>query len=314
MRQKSCGQSGMAIVLVDKAAPVRMQGVDVTCEKAVACDSTVATWPINAPTRKGRLGRLLRTLPCWLHELASKVRIAMRYSRTIAYACVLLVPQPLGACGRWELDGIRSGRDGQLCGTLHARLNKAVRSGECMYDAIETYPGFSQPPWQKLVPIEHLDLVAQFERFAQEGGGPAQQSDDYYRSRAQSFINEGGELAVWRVHLLFCYDDACTRRADGEQTVVMQTTKIELEHPPIGCPGKTSQGWVRRTFIVSADLTQLDPQVEPSVAHLYTNRALVLFDGMPLLINSYSVAHPSYVICNFMFTDMAGTTRKQEVK
>ena len=43
----------------------------------------------------------------------------------------------------------------------------------------------------------------------------------------------------------------------GQRARGRQTTKIELEHPPIGCPGKTSQGWVRRTFIVSADLTQL---------------------------------------------------------
>jgi hypothetical protein len=207
------------------------------------------------------------------------------------------------ADGHWEMDGIRSGRDGQLCSALHARLNKAVRSGECMYDAIETYPGFSQPPWQSLPPIEHLDLVAQFERFAQEGGGPTQQSDDYYRRQAQSFIDEGGELAVWRAHLLFCYDDACMRRADGEQTVVMQTTRIELEHPPRGCPGKTSQGWIRRTFIVTADLTKLDPQVEPSKAHLFTNRWLVLYDGRPLLISSDSVARLGSVICRFYFRE-----------
>jgi hypothetical protein len=80
--------------------------------------------------------------------------------------CFLLGVQIVQA-GQWTSEGLSGSVDDALCGELLERLNSLGE--QCAEDAIETYPGFSEAPWENLSPEEHEDLVAKLLRYWQVG-------------------------------------------------------------------------------------------------------------------------------------------------
>jgi hypothetical protein len=211
---------------------------------------------------------------------------------------------PAGAADYWQSRSATSGSDGALCQDLHKRLNAMRTTGVCMYDAIETYPKFSEVPWEDLDPREHLELVVKLERLWQEGSsqyfkGPAQQPESAYRYRANDFLQKGGEVKVWRVRLLETLVSGTRPAPPGPQTIVTLIHKGGSALPSSHCPGKASHGWVRATFIVLPDLSGPDPAIDPGTAAFISTKWPVLYEGRPMLINPNYVAHPGNGICYY---------------
>jgi hypothetical protein len=157
----------------------------------------------------------------------------------------------------------------------------------CAADALETYPGFSSPPWKILDPHQHLDLLTAL--ILMRDGSPVNAIPDLppYRSRALAFIKRGGELRVWHTRLLSNYGEgAGSPTPPADQVVIVPFDKFEQQDPHADCPGKRSKGWQASTFVVLPDLSGPDPQVERGLAHALTLMQPVLYRGETLLIES----------------------------
>lgn len=210
------------------------------------------------------------------------------------------------AAGYWKSDGPTSGSDAPLCKALYKRLNRMNKQGTCGYNAITTYPAFSAPPWRDLDEKEHLDLLVKLFRYQQEGvgqyfNGPAQMPESAYHYRANEFIKAGGELKVWRTRLVDRLAAGTRQAAPGWQTVLQLALKIPAGARAL-CPGKViEEEWARWTSIVLPDLSGPDPQIDAGTASQLSSHWIVMFEGAPLLINSTSVAHTEYGMCDFEF-------------
>jgi hypothetical protein len=229
---------------------------------------------------------------------------------------LLLLACGVAQAGSWkslaDYQGLPPSDDEKLCAGLLKHLN-TVRSDRCYMDGIETYPEFSEPPWENLDPKKHIDLIAKLERYWQIGGqfyfsAPTDIPGDRYYNRAKLFIDEGGELKVWRTRLLSFYDGEHTRKVpnDAEQTIVELVAKIPPAIPSKECHGTTSNGWVRAPFSVLPDLSGPDPQIEAGLASILLITQPVLYRGQPRLINSENVWRDFNLtglrgICDFQF-------------
>lgn len=231
-----------------------------------------------------------------------------------SFAILLVVLPSIVYGGTWTSDSVEEGGGGLLCKALHKRLQE-IRP-ECASDAIESYKEFSDPPWQSLDPAEHLGLITKLMMLAQEGArayfkNPEMSHDAAHELEARRFIERGGQLQVWRTHLISFLHAGSQKVPPREQTIIRLTNKVGSDNSLCGCPGKSSIGWVRSTFIVLPDLSGPDPQIDPGTAGVLATRWPVFYEGQTMLINSHSVfrAEP-YGVCSFDYVDVAPHSKK----
>lgn len=207
--------------------------------------------------------------------------------------------------GRWVSEASPLGNSlGSLCEALVKRLN--YLPGDCAKDALESYPEFSPPPWQEVDTQSHTQLVA---AVLAHSAGPfpffrEKPEPDLARvARAvQDFISAGGEIRSWRTRLLDYYVPGPGRppAPPGDQTVVMMVDKRYVKDAPRpdpeACPGDSSKGWIRSTYIAQPDLSGLDSRVDTSQAMKLAGSYPVIYKGQTLLIRfpvlgTYTIAY-----------------------
>jgi hypothetical protein len=232
----------------------------------------------------------------------------------VAVRQVKILPLLLGlsvahAAGIWVTEFGGSGSDAELCYALNNRLNAMNNGSVCAHDAIESYPKFSEPPWRRLDPKQHFELIVRLLKYSQVGArayfdGSAGITDSGYTSRATDFIKRGGEIKVWRTRLVPSFNAGTRIAPPGLQTIVLMIDKgVGTAVPSDQCPGKASRGWVRESFIVLPDLSGPDPQVDSGTGALLSSTWPVIYAGIPLLINTYNVDHLDVSSCRYRLID-----------
>lgn len=216
----------------------------------------------------------------------------------------------------WVSDSVRQGDDGVLCEELQKRLNSM--SDRCSVDAIETYSKFSEPPWKDLDPNEHKELILKLLKYGQEGvdsyfNGTQVQPDSAYQYRTKLFLEQGGQLQIWRTRMVSFFRAGTKTAATSEQTFVKLTAKLGAANPPHGCPGRASQGWSRSTFMVLPDLSGPDPEVDAGTAFTLHSTWPVLYKGRPMLVNTNSVFHAEpFGICSFKPAELQSHSKTEK--
>lgn len=178
----------------------------------------------------------------------------------------------------------------ELCRALLHRLNDL---GDCAPDAIESYPGFSSPPWEALNPEQHIDLIARMIMARITGPAAAMNASgvalENARRGARDFVEHGGILQMWRTQLLSNFGDERQQRAPpGLQTVVQMIWNGTSTGFGF-CPGNSTKGWVRRTLLVTSDLSGLDVRLAPGIAAVLILHQPVLYKGRVLFISQTDV-------------------------
>jgi len=180
----------------------------------------------------------------------------------------------------------------ELCSELLKRLN--TLSEKCAADAIESYPGFREPPWETLNAGEHLDLIARL--LLSVGKGPAaawQASAEqlaYKRRGAQDFAARGGLLRVWRSHVFSDLGDSHERPASPGPQVLVQLIWGSGESGRLkDCPGHSTDGWVRQTFLVKPDMSGPDPDLGVGKAYALLTHQPMLFRSQVVFIGTQDV-------------------------
>lgn len=196
--------------------------------------------------------------------------------------------------GQWQYESaVPVGPERALCDALLKRLY--TLGDRCAADAIESFPGFSEPPWQDLDPHEHLDLISKLLKYWQVGprkyfdsisSGTAAK-DAVYHNKAIAFVSAGGRLRVWRTRLVPSFGNRPA--PPGEQTVVELDNHIALASIPRECPGPRSKGWIPTLFLVTPDLSGPDPDIDAGSASILFARRLLLYNGIPELVDSDTV-------------------------
>jgi hypothetical protein len=193
---------------------------------------------------------------------------------------------PVHAAG-WVSEIKTSEPSSKLCEALARRLNHM--SDRCAADALETYPEFTSPPWRSLDPKRYVELIAELRAYIP--GGPLLYFSkpinlEPFREGVKTFNAQGGELQVWTTHLLSNFGDKTeATNTSGDQTVIMLTTKVGAADPHADCPGKSTKGWVRSTFIVLPDLSGPDPRVSQGTAAVLRDHWPVIYGDQILLIS-----------------------------
>jgi hypothetical protein len=163
-----------------------------------------------------------------------------------------------------------------------------------MRDALDTYPGLSSPPWKILDPKRHLDLIANLIAY---GAGPVPILRNKQRINpiqlkgpVEAFIRTGGELKVWRTHLITYYEPGRRLAPTGQQTILeMIDKRYPAKHPKTGCSGNQEKGWLRYTFLVSPSLTGPDMRMDLSFADLLANSYPMILNQEQTVLVSYPV-------------------------
>lgn len=180
----------------------------------------------------------------------------------------------------------------ELCSELLKRLNSLPE--RCAPDAIESYPGFRDPPWETLKAEEHVDLIARL--LLSVGKGPAaawQASDEqlaYKRQGAQDFAARGGLLRVWRSHVFSNLGDTHERPAPpGPQLLAQLIWGSGKSGGSKDCPGHSTDGWVRQTFLLKPDMSGPDPDLGVGKAYALLTHQPMLFGSQVVFIGASDV-------------------------
>ena len=155
-----------------------------------------------------------------------------------------------------------------LCKAFQRHLNGAGE--KCFEISLQTFPGFASPPWQKLDPQEHLDLIARL--IAYRSGRDLYLRNpidlDRFRRGAKDFIEQGGELWMWRSRLLSHFGDNANLPAPpGDQTFVRLIYRPGIRSQDPACVKEASGIGIGPTFLVLPDLSGPDPRLEQGVAY-----------------------------------------------
>lgn len=170
---------------------------------------------------------------------------------------------------------------------LRAIKAKKCEDYGCAYEAMIHSKNFVEPPWEELDPNQHAGLLANIQTIAQFGArrfwelSPAARdpnSPDNVK-RGKSFVKEGIKIRVWRARLFERYHYKPDPARPGNQTIV------ERRYPFAN--GVFSDS----TFLATADLKGLDPQVDGGTVTGLASRKLFLLDGVPYFFGRSSVKH-----------------------
>lgn len=208
-----------------------------------------------------------------------------------------------------------------LCKALLKRLaHYDPTNSNCSYDALVTYPKFTDPPWQELDPKEHVELIAKLLKYGQEGAdgyfhrlrGLPVGSDAGYRSRAKSIAEDQGEarmrLRILRLRLISSFDNGRHLAPPGEQTIVQLASVFA--RPPSACKLPAQPLWASGgTYLVTRDLSGPDPNVRNGTDSMLESSTIKLYEGTPVLVSWASIAKnylPGFIdICAYEFVKKA---------
>jgi hypothetical protein len=230
------------------------------------------------------------------HRLGLRTRGSAKSAPALFCSIVifqLIAGLPTANAGEWSSEIKSTEPSAKLCDALTARLNHM--SDRCAADALETYPEFSSPPWRSLDPKRYVELIAELRAYI--AGGPLLYFSkpinlEPFREGVKTFIAQGGELQVWTTHLLSNFGDKTeATNTSGDQTVIMLTTKVGAADPHADCPGKSTKGWVRSTFIVLPDLSGPDPRVSQGTAAVLRDHWPVIYGDQVLLIGGVGLSY-----------------------
>jgi len=204
-------------------------------------------------------------------------------------ACSAIV-QILLACswahaGEWVSETERDAPESKLCQALNKHLNDSVEG--CVHYVLQSYPQFSDPPWHTLNPHEHLELLTQL--IAYKNGTPTQAIPDFapFRPRALDFINRGGQMRVWRTHLISNFGSETKDEApSGEQAVVQLLEPVDSIYMSGKCSDNVPVRFIPYTFIALPDLSSIDKRVSAPVADNLLPMAVMLHAGQPIMIKT----------------------------
>lgn len=189
-----------------------------------------------------------------------------------------------------------TGKGYTLCDALHKRLNKfsypdpLKEPNTCGWNAMLSYPGFTEPPWEELDPRQHEELIFRLFRYA--GGSFAKPgSEPRIRAEARDFIERGGRVQLWRTRLVSDFRNRNHPEVwtpAGLQNVVQlrdPATPVQAESTAL-CPAVPRASWGGgRLFIVNDDLSDLNPDVGYTGTTL-AESSLVLYSGRPHFVSS----------------------------
>src|SRR5258708_15301233 len=167
--------------------------------------------------------------------------------------------------------------DAGLCEALQEHLNSVGE--KCMEVGLQTYRGFSSPPWQNLDPHEHLELIARLIAYQAKGNLYFKKPIDLerYLPEAMEFVKQGGRLLVWRTHLLSNLgDNVDVPSPPGDQAVARLMYKPGITSYDAACEDKAIQVGMGPTFLVLRDLSGPDPRVGHGTAYaLQTHQPMI---------------------------------------
>jgi hypothetical protein len=155
---------------------------------------------------------------------------------------------------------------------------------------LQTYPGFSAPPWQKLDPQEHLDLIARLIAYGSGRDLYFKNPIDLERFRpgAKDFIEQGGELLVWKTHLLSNLgDNVDVPSPPGDQTVVRLIYKPGITSEDAVCKEEATRIGMGPTFLVLPDLSGPDPRVGQGTAYALRTHQPVIYRDKVLFVGTF---------------------------
>ncbi|HUX65823.1 MAG TPA: lysozyme inhibitor LprI family protein [archaeon] len=276
---------------------------------------------------------LLTEQKLWLKKIrnicTSETCLKDAYSSRLAALATFLAPATPAQGGVWTYrDG--AGRNELLCHALLKRLNRYDRNESlnrgCSWNAIASYPEFSEPPWEELDAKKYEDLIAKLEKYWQESpdgyfhripGLKDKAPAEVYRNNAKDFIKNGGRLQVWRTKLSsfnpYTLNVKGNHPSANEQTIVRMSGGYPTQPPSKelekklsnickGMPRPDSPGAI---FYVTADMRGPDPAVEGGTYGIISGNDLKIYDGKPLLVGSESIWRDSQYglmgYCDFEF-------------
>lgn len=189
--------------------------------------------------------------------------------------------------GTWKSETTPENPDAQLCSALQHHLNSVGE--QCMEVALQTYPGFSSPPWEQLDPQEHLDLIARLIAYQAKGGLDKNPVDlDRYRPAAMEFISQGGRLMLWRTHLLSNLgDNVDVPTPSGDQLVVRLIYKPGITSEEAICKEKAIRVGMGPTFLVLPDLSGPDLRVGRGTAYVLQTHQPVIYRDEVVFIGTF---------------------------
>lgn len=159
----------------------------------------------------------------------------------------------------------------ELCRALLQRLNRFPP--QCSRAVLESYSDFSSLPWTVLDPKEHLDLIANLILTVARAPEASMHSSalqvEHAREGAKYFADHGGGLQVWRGHVLSAFGVDGERPAPpGPQVFVQLIYKFGVSSALGSCPGNSTKGWIRETFLVNTKMTGPDLRLSVGIAGL----------------------------------------------
>lgn len=240
------------------------------------------------------------------------------YSSRLTVLTTFLAPKPPAQGGDWTYRG-NSGRNELLCHDLLKRLNRYDGSESldhrCSSEVIASYPKFYEAAWEDLDPRKYEELIVKLEKYSQEGpagyfhlmpGLKEQQPDSAYRYRARDFIEHGGRLQMWRTRLVNHYGTGPIIPAPpGEQTIVRMGTPLPNNPQTKICIGKQKNISWGVVYVVTADLSGPDPNVDPGTFGILSSHRLAIYEGKPVLVGIEDIWRDGKLmldrVCDFEF-------------
>jgi hypothetical protein len=126
--------------------------------------------------------------------------------------------------------------------------------------------------------------------------------DSTYRYKAKQFAKEGVHLRMWRTRLVQHYGTGPIVSAPpGEQAIVQMYIPMPKEGLDTYCVGKPKPAKVNSLellFIVTADLSGPDPNVDPGTFGILGGRDLVIYEGQPWLVSSEDIWRDGVLMLN----------------
>ncbi|WP_146208499.1 hypothetical protein [Cupriavidus plantarum] len=167
------------------------------------------------------------------------------------------------------------------------RLPDPATPNICAWNAALSYPGFSEPPWEELNPVEHEQLIYRLLRYTAPTAWPEANT----RRDVREFIEGGGKVQLWRTHLI---SDFGSRNHPEIWAPPGPQNVVQLRYPSVSkerdgtslCPAVPHPNWERgRVFIANDDLTDVHPELGP-VGQMLSMMTLVLFRGTPHFLSA----------------------------
>lgn len=255
----------------------------------------MGTFVVSLPDTPCHAIRLFSTGPAVNKEPPTK-RFGCRRGGTLRQRMLTLV---IGAmCSASAMAGWdhHTGKGYTLCDTLHKRLNKysypdpLKAPNSCGWNAMLSYPGFTEARWGELDPRQHEELVFRLVRYA--GGSFVKPgSEPRIRAETRDFIERGGRVQLWRTRLVTDFRNRNHPEVwtpPGLQNVVQlrdPAAPVKAETTAL-CPAVPRASWGGgRVFIVNDDLSDLNPDVGYTGTTL-AESSLVLYSGRPHFVSS----------------------------